>query len=126
MGGTRSIGPRIGRSYRAAADRGVAVKNVRRIAIVALYVLVALIALNALMADFTTAMPGTVKLQPNDTIQPSEFDIFYWNLWWVKHAVFDLHVSPLYTNYVIYPFVSPLAGHTLALLWGLVTAPLQD
>ena len=44
----------------------------------------------------------------------------------MKHAVFDLHVSPLYTNYVIYPFVSPLAGHTLALLWGLVTAPLQD
>ena len=99
--------------------------SVRRIAIVLLYVLVALIALNALMANFNTAMPGTVKLQPNDTIQPSEFDIFYWNLWWVKHAVFDLHVSPLYTNDVIYPFVSPLAGHTLALLWGLVTAPLQ-
>ena len=101
-------------------------KIVRRIAIVLLYVIVALIALNALMANFTTAMPGVVKLEPTDTIQPSEFDIFYWNLWWVKHAVFDLHVSPLYTNYVIYPFVSPLAGHTLALLWGLVTAPLQD
>ncbi|MBP7686338.1 MAG: glycosyltransferase family 39 protein [Thermoflexales bacterium] len=99
---------------------------VRRIGIVLLYTLIALIALNALMANFTSAMPGVVKLEPNDTIQPSEFDIFYWNLWWVKHAVFDLHISPLYTNYVIYPFVSPLAGHTLALLWGLVTAPLQD
>ncbi len=98
----------------------------RRIGIVLLYTLIALIALNALMANFTSAMPGVVKLEPNDTIQPSEFDIFYWNLWWVKHAVFDLHVSPLYTNYVIYPFVSPLAGHTLALLWGLITAPLQD
>ncbi len=99
---------------------------VRRIGIVLLYTLVALIALNALMANFTTAMPGMVKLEPTDTIQPSEFDIFYWNLWWVKHAVFDLHVSPLYTNYVIYPFTSPLAGHTLALWWGLVTTPLQD
>lgn len=99
---------------------------VRRIGIVLLYTLVALIALNALMANFTTAMPGVVKLAPTDAIQPSEFDIFYWNLWWVKHAVFELHVSPLYTNYVIYPFTSPLAGHTLALWWGLVTAPLQD
>lgn len=99
---------------------------VRRIGIVLLYVLIACIALNALVANFNVAMPGVAKLQPNDAIQPSEFDIFYWNLWWVKHAVFELHVSPLYTHYVIYPFTSPLAGHTLALLWGLVTAPLQD
>jgi hypothetical protein len=98
---------------------------VRRIGIVLLYVLVALSALNALMANFTTAMPGVVKLAATDQIQPSEFDIFYWDLWWVKHAVFELHVSPLYTHYVIYPFVSPLAGHTLVLWWGLLTAPLQ-
>lgn len=101
-------------------------KWVRRAAIVLFYGLIACLTLNALIVNFTTAMPGTVRLQPNDVIQPSEFDIFYWDLWWVKHAVFDLHVSPLYTNYVIYPFVSPLAGHTLALWWGLVTAPLQD
>lgn len=101
-------------------------KWARRAAIVLFYGLIACLALNALIVNFTTAMPGTVRLQPNDVIQPSEFDIFYWDLWWVKHAVFDLHVSPLYTNYVIHPFVSPLAGHTLALWWGLVTAPLQD
>ncbi len=100
-------------------------KIIRHAGLVLLYGLIAVIALNALMANFSTAMPGTVRLQPNDVIQPSEFDIFYWDLWWVKHAVFDLHVSPLYTNYVIYPFVSPLAGHTLALWWGLITAPLQ-
>lgn len=99
---------------------------VRRLGIVLLYLLIACIALNALVANFNIAMPGVAKLKPNDTIQPSEFDIFYWNLWWVKHAVFDLHVSPLVTNYVIYPFTSPLAGHTLALAWGLITAPLQD
>lgn len=101
-------------------------KWVRRAAIVLFYGLIACLTLNALIVNFTTAMPGTVRLQPNDVIQPSEFDIFYWDLWWVKHAVFNLHVSPLYTNYVVYPFVSPLAGHTLALWWGLVTAPLQD
>lgn len=100
-------------------------KWVRRLAIVGFYSLVAGITLNALIAHFTTAMPGIVKLQANNEIQPSEFDIFFWNLWWVRHAIFDLHVSPLYTNYVVYPFLSPLAGHTLALLWGLVSAPFQ-
>ncbi len=97
----------------------------RPLALILFYLLVTLIALNALTANFTTAMPGTLTIQPTDQIQPSEFDIFAWNLWWVRHAVFDLHVSPLYTNYLIYPFTSPLAGHTLALLWGFVSAPFQ-
>ena len=84
-----------------------------------LYLAITLIALNALIVNFTTALPGIVNIQATDQIQPSEFDIFAWNLWWVRHAVFDLRVSPLYTDYVVYPFISPLAGHTLALLWGL-------
>jgi hypothetical protein len=100
-------------------------KWVRRVAVVGFYGIVAGVALNALIANFTTAMPGIVKVQASNEIQPSEFDIFLWNLWWVRHAIFDLHVSPLYTNYVVYPFVSPLAGHTLALLWGFVSAPFQ-
>jgi hypothetical protein len=102
------------------------VKWVRRAAIVLFYLLIALLSLNVLIAHFTTAMPGIVKLQASNDIQPSEFDIFLWNLWWVRHAIFDLHVSPLYTNFVVYPFVSPLAGHTLALLWGIVSAPFQS
>jgi hypothetical protein len=100
-------------------------KWVRRLAVVGFYALVTGVALNALVANFTTAMPGIVNMQASNEIQPSEFDIFLWNLWWVRHAIFDLHVSPLYTNYVAYPFLSPLAGHTLALLWGFVSAPFQ-
>ena len=100
-------------------------KRVHRLAIVGFYGLIAGLTLNALMANFTTAMPGIVKMQASNEIQPSEFDIFLWNLWWVRHAIFDLHVSPLVTNYVVYPFLSPLAGHTLALLWGLISAPFQ-
>jgi hypothetical protein len=95
------------------------------IIIIGLYLIVTLVALNNLVAHINTAMPGVVTVQASDEIQPSEFDIFYWNLWWVKHAMFDLHISPLYTNFIAYPFVSPLAGHTLALLWGLVSAPFQ-
>lgn len=100
-------------------------KWVRRVAIVGFYAFVAGVALNALIANFTTAMPGIVRMQASNEIQPSEFDIFFWNLWWVRHAIFDLHVSPLYTDMVVYPFLSPLAGHTLALLWGLLSAPFQ-
>ena len=100
-------------------------KWVRRLAIVGFYGIVVGIALNQLIFNFTTALPGIVKMQASNEIQPSEFDIFLWNLWWVRHAIFDLHVSPLVTNYVVYPFLSPLAGHTLALLWGLISAPFQ-
>ncbi len=97
----------------------------RRAGIVLFYLLIACLALEALIAHFATAMPGIVEMQASNGIQPSEFDIFLWNLWWVRHAAFDLHVSPLYTNFVVYPFTSPLAGHTLALLWGFLSAPFQ-
>ena len=100
-------------------------KRLRVLGLIGAYLLFTIVALNSLITHFTTAMPGVLSIQPSNQIQPSEFDIFYWNLWWVRHAVFDLHVSPLYTNYVIYPFVSPLAGHTLALFWGLISAPFQ-
>jgi hypothetical protein len=100
-------------------------KWARRLAVVGFYGLVAGLTLNVLIANFATAMPGIVNMQASNEIQPSEFDIFLWNLWWVRHAIFDLHVSPLYTDYVVYPFLSPLAGHTLALLWGLISAPFQ-
>lgn len=98
---------------------------VRRVAVVLFYLLIAMLALDALIANFSTTVPGIVQLQASNEIQPSEFDIFFWNLWWVRHAIFDLHVSPLYTNFVVYPYVSPLAGHTLALLWGFLSAPFQ-
>jgi hypothetical protein len=102
------------------------VNRLKSIAIVAGFLIITLIALNNLIAHLNTAMPGVVNIQPSDQIQPSEFDIFYWNLWWVKHATFDLHISPLYTNFIAYPFTSPLAGHTLALLWGLISVPFQS
>jgi hypothetical protein len=101
------------------------IDRLRSVAVAGFYLLITLLTLNVLVTHLNTALPGTLVIQPSDQIQPSEFDIFYWNLWWVRHAVFDLHVSPLYTNFVVYPFASPLAGHTLALLWGLISAPFQ-
>jgi len=97
----------------------------RRWLIILFYLVVAVVALNALILHLGTALPGTLRFQDSDQIQPAEFDIFAWDLWWVPYAVFNLHVSPLYTNYVVYPFTSPLAGHTLLSLWGLASAPFQ-
>ncbi len=101
------------------------IARLRPLAVAGFYLIVAVIALDALVANFGTAMPGIVAIQASDQIQPSEFDIFLWDLWWVRRAVLDLHVSPLYTNHLVYPFTSPLAGHTLALLWGILSAPFQ-
>ena len=56
---------------------------VRRVAVPLFYLLIAFLALDALIANFASAMPGIVKLQASNEIQPSEFDIFFWNLWWV-------------------------------------------
>ena len=102
------------------------IARLRPLFVAGFYLVVAVIALDSLVANFGAAMPGIVAIQASDQIQPSEFDIFLWNLWWVRHAVLDLHVSPLYTNYLVYPFTSPLAGHTLALLWGILSAPFQS
>ena len=46
---------------------------VRRAAIVLFYLAIAVLTLNALIANFTTAMPGLVKMQASNDIQPSEF-----------------------------------------------------
>jgi hypothetical protein len=36
-----------------------------------------------------------------------------WNLWWVRHAVVELHQSPWHTNWLHYPHGTTLIGHTL-------------
>jgi hypothetical protein len=51
--------------------------------------------------------------------------IFLWNLWWIKHAVMELHVNPLFTDHILFPYRSNLSLHTLTLLNGLISIPLQ-
>ncbi len=46
-----------------------------------------------------------------------------WNNWWLKTALFDLHQSPFYTDYIYYPYGVSLRFHTLAPFNGLVTLP---
>lgn len=48
-----------------------------------------------------------------------------WNLWWVRHALIDLHTSPYHTNLIFYPDGASLYFHTLVLTAGLIGIPLQ-
>lgn len=48
-----------------------------------------------------------------------------WNLWWVKHALFELHTNPFRTDLLFYPDAPSLYLHALNPLGGLISAPLQ-
>src|ERR687885_2630955 len=38
-----------------------------------------------------------------------------WNLWWVKHALLDLHTNPYHTDLIYYPNGVNLYLHTIVL-----------
>jgi hypothetical protein len=72
-----------------------------------------------LVLDLTGSLPfGSGDLWQN-----------FWNFWWWKKAFFDLHVSPLHSEYLFHPFGIDLIFHThsafnmlaampVNLLWG--------
>jgi hypothetical protein len=47
----------------------------------------------------------------------------YWNLWWVKHSLFDTHTNPFFSPLLYYPYGASLYFHTLNLLPAAVIAP---
>src|SRR5581483_9754427 len=48
-----------------------------------------------------------------------------WNLWWMKFALFDLHTSPLYSDYIYYPVGVNLVAYTATFLNAALALPLQ-
>ncbi|MFC1686617.1 hypothetical protein ACFLZS_01660, partial [Patescibacteria group bacterium] len=51
--------------------------------------------------------------------------IFLWDMWWMKHAILDLHQDPFYTDLIAAPHKVDLTFHTLALFNSLASIPLQ-
>jgi len=49
----------------------------------------------------------------------------YWNLWWVKTALLDLHQSPYFTTYLYYPTGHSLLFQTLNIFNSFLTLPIQ-
>ncbi len=48
-----------------------------------------------------------------------------WNYWWIKHALFNLRVNPLSTDYLFYPIGVDLIAYALTFLNGLLALPIQ-
>lgn len=49
-----------------------------------------------------------------------------WTLWWVKHAIFDLHTNPYFSHYLYYPYGTDLYLYALEPLHGLLAAPITE
>jgi hypothetical protein len=49
---------------------------------------------------------------------------FLWNNWWIAHALWARHRSPLRTDMIFAPFGADLRLHTLGLLYGVLSSPL--
>lgn len=49
---------------------------------------------------------------------------FLWNVWWMKHALLDLHSNPLNTQMIFYPLGVNLTLYTLTPLQGVLALPL--
>jgi hypothetical protein len=82
--------------------------------IIGLYLGLTLVLTYPLVTHLTTHVPGT---------NVDEY-AFVWNLWWFKHAIFDLHTSPLYTQFIFYPLGVSLVLYTLNILNDVLALPL--
>lgn len=83
-------------------------------------------ALLALMLTYPVVTAPTRLIPGSDTWAYDEYT-FIWNIWWFKHAVLDLGVNPLHTNYTFYPIGTALVLYTYNLLYaafGLALFPL--
>jgi hypothetical protein len=79
------------------------------------YLLLAIVLSWPLIVRFTTHVPGDGSDDP----------ALVWNLWWVKHAIVDLHSGPLVCDYLFYPLGIDLTFYTLTILNGFISIPLQ-
>ncbi|NWF69558.1 MAG: hypothetical protein HXY40_10770 [Chloroflexi bacterium] len=73
----------------------------------AAYTLAALLTLNLLIIHLNTAVPNGFS---------SDFYQFHWNVWWLRYALAQ-GVSPLWSDYVLYPHVNNLSIHWLTPFW---------
>jgi hypothetical protein len=79
------------------------------------YLLITVILTCPLILRFATHVPGDGSDDP----------ALVWNLWWVKHAVVDLHSNPFLCDYMFYPLGIDLTFYTLTILNGFLSVPLQ-
>ncbi len=82
--------------------------------VVLAYVVATLVMTYPLVTQFNTHIPGS----NGDAFQ------FPWNIWWFRHAIFDLGQDPFSTNYIFYPLGVSLTFYTLAVLNDVLALPM--
>jgi hypothetical protein len=83
----------------------------RSAAVVAFFALLACLALYNPLLHIDTHLPGT----PSEPV--TDFFHFHWNYWWIRHALTTPGLNVYETNYVMAPYTSSLAYHTLTPFW---------
>ncbi len=83
-------------------------RAVQHAVVIACYALIAFLALYNLVFH----VPGFVAGSGY-----TDFYHFHWNYWWLRHALTTPGLSVYETNYVLAPFTSSLALHTLTPFW---------
>jgi hypothetical protein len=84
------------------------------VASVIIYLIIALIMFEPITASITTVAPGS----GGDTF------LNLWGVWWINHAVFNLHTSIWQTSLLFWPVGGNLVYQTMSPLGSLLVAPL--
>lgn len=73
----------------------------------------------------TVAMTYPVAFHLKSAVPGSGGDtwLFFWDLWWVKRALVDLHTDPFFTTAVYYPYGTSLYYHSLVFFPSLLALP---
>ncbi len=91
----------------------------RHLLVAGVYLVLALILWWPLPAHLATHVPGS------ETWAFDEYT-FVWNLWWFRHALLDLGVNPLHSDYIFYPLGIDLVLYTYNILNAAIALPLLD
>jgi hypothetical protein len=83
----------------------------RHFTVFTFYVLLACLALYMPVLHVHTHLPGT------PTAPVTDFFHFHWNYWWMRHALTTPGLNVYETDYVMAPYTSSLAYHTLTPFW---------
>jgi len=85
--------------------------------VLVLFVVLALILTWPLAAHLSTKLPGTATWAFDEST-------FVWNIWYFKHALLDLHSSPLHSDLIWHPLGIDLVLYTYNFFNALVGMPL--
>ncbi|RMH55310.1 MAG: hypothetical protein D6679_11855 [Candidatus Hydrogenedentota bacterium] len=86
------------------------------------FLVLAIVATWPLALHFTSSLPFEPSLP---TMKGGDIWIHYWNLWWVKKALCELHANPFFCRWAFYPNGVSLAHHPLNLAGALLSMPVH-